>query len=92
MLINLYSHFAQRFIFTNGDFNHPGRNQNYIFAQVPYHRARKNLIKLMLGKIPEWRGSFSSKWLDKNLTENFDIFPLSMLFIKCFHSITNDYE
>jgi glycosyltransferase involved in cell wall biosynthesis len=82
MLINLYSHFAQRFIFTNGDFNHPDRNQNYIFAQVPYHRARKNLIKLMLGKIPEWRGSYSSKWLDKNLTENFDII-ISFIYSPC---------
>ena len=27
----------------------------------------------MLGKIPEWRGYYSSKWLDKNLNENFDI-------------------
>jgi glycosyltransferase involved in cell wall biosynthesis len=82
MLINLYSHFAQRFIFTNGDFNHPDRNQNYIFAQVPYHRARRNLIKLILGEIPEWRGSYSSKWLDKNLTENFDII-ISFIYSPC---------
>jgi len=82
MLINLYSHFAQRFIFTNGDFNHPDRNQNYIFAQVPYHRAKKNLIKLILGKIPEWRGRYSSKWLDKNLTENFDII-ISFIYSPC---------
>jgi len=82
MLINLYSRIAQRFIFTNGDFNHPDRNQNYIFAQVPYHRARKNLIKLMLGKIPEWRGNYSSKWLDENLTENFDII-ISFIYSPC---------
>jgi glycosyltransferase involved in cell wall biosynthesis len=82
MLINLYSHFAQRFIFTNGDFNYPDRNQNYIFAQVPYHRARKNLIKLILGKIPEWRGRYSSQWLNKNLTENFDII-ISFIYSPC---------
>jgi len=82
MLINLYSPFAQKFIFTNGDFNYPDRNQNYIFAQVPYHRARKNLIKLILGKIPEWRGKYSSKWLDKNLTENFDII-ISFIYSPC---------
>jgi len=82
MLINLYSHFAQKFIFTNGDFNHPDRNQSYIFAQVPYHRARKNLIKLMLGKIPEWRGKYSSRWLDKNLSENFDII-ISFIYSPC---------
>jgi glycosyltransferase involved in cell wall biosynthesis len=82
MLINLYSHFAQRFIFTNGDFNHPSINQNYIFAQVPYHRARKNLLKLMLGKIPEWRGYYSSRWLHENVTENFDII-VSFIYSPC---------
>jgi len=78
----MYSHFAKRFIFTNGDFNRPGRNQSYIFAQVPYHRARKNLIKLMLGKIPEWRGRYSSKWLKENVTDNFDI-VVSFIYSPC---------
>ena len=82
MLINLYSHFAQKFIFTNEDFNHYASNQNYTFAQVPYHGARKNLVKLMLGKIPEWRGNYSSKWLDKNLNENFDII-ISFVYSPC---------
>ena len=82
MLINLYSHFAKRFIFTNGDFNRPGRNQNYIFAQVPYHRAKKNLIQLILGKIPEWRGYYSSKWLNEHVTENFDII-VSFIYSPC---------
>ena len=31
MLVNLYSNFAQRFIFTNEDFNHSGKNKNYIW-------------------------------------------------------------
>ena len=82
MLINLYSHFAQRFIFTNGDFKDSISNNNYIFAQVPYHRARKNLVKLMLGNIPEWRGYYSSKWLDENVTENFDII-VSFIYSPC---------
>ena len=36
----------------------------------------------MLGKIPEWRGYYSSKWLDKNLTENFDII-ISFIYSPC---------
>lgn len=36
----------------------------------------------MLGKIPEWRGNYSSKWLDKNLTENFDII-VSFIYSPC---------
>jgi len=82
MLINLYANFAQSFIYTNGDFNYSGKNNNYIFAQVPYHRGRKNLLKLVLGKIPEWRGYYSSKWLDENVTENFDII-VSFIYSPC---------
>jgi len=36
----------------------------------------------MLGKIPEWRGRYSPKWLDKNLTENFDII-ISFIYSPC---------
>ena len=82
MLVNLYSNFAQRFIFTNEDFNHSGKNKNYIFAQVPYHRGRKNLFKLILGKIPEWRGYYSSQWLGGKVTGNFDII-VSFIYSPC---------
>ena len=82
MLVNLYSNFAQGFIFTNEDFNHSGKNKNYIFAQVPYHRGRKNLFKLLLGKIPEWRGYYSSQWLGGKVTGNFDII-VSFIYSPC---------
>lgn len=54
-------------IFTDESFKQAVTGKNHLFAQVPYHRARKYIIKFWLGKIPEWRNRFSQKWILKNL-------------------------
>ena len=79
---NLHRSLSQKIIFTDGDFKEFGEKKGYIFGQVPYHRGRKNLFKLLLGKIPEWRGIYSLKWLAQNVPEEFDI-VISFVYSPC---------
>lgn len=70
---NLYRGLSTKIIFTDRDFQKFGEKKGYTFGQVPYHRGRKNFLKFLVGKIPEWRGIYSLKWLTLNIPEDFDI-------------------
>ena len=79
---NLHRLLSKSIIFTDGDFKDFGEKKGYTYGQVPYHRSRKNLFKLILGKIPEWRGHYSLKWLSQNVPDEFDI-VLSFVYSPC---------
>ena len=60
-----------RVVYTDATFKEFGDKLGYLLAQVPYHPSGRYLLSFLAGKIPEWRGRYSSSWLKKNLSENF---------------------
>ena len=58
-------------VYTDAAFKEFGDSLGYLLAQVPYHPSGRFLISFLTGKIPEWRGRYSSSWLKKNLSEKF---------------------
>lgn len=58
-------------VYTDAAFKEFGDRLGYLLAQVPYHPAGRFLLPFLAGKIPEWRGRYSSSWLKKNLSEKF---------------------
>ncbi len=57
-------------LFTDAAFKEYGEKLGYTLAHVPFHKSKKFFIPFKLGKIPEWRGSFSKKWLLENSNGN----------------------
>ena len=70
---NFYQELDPKVIFTDGDFKEFGESRGYTFGQVPYHRGRKHFLKFLIGKIPEWRGCYSKKWLSKEIPQAYKI-------------------
>jgi glycosyltransferase involved in cell wall biosynthesis len=58
-------------VYTDADFKQFGDTLGYLLAQVPYHPAGRFLLPFLAGKIPEWRGRYSSSWFKKYLFEKF---------------------
>jgi len=58
-------------VYTDAAFKEFGDKLGYLLAQVPYHPSGRFLLSFLTGKIPEWRGGYSSSWLKKNLSEKF---------------------
>ena len=58
-------------LYTDAAFKQFGDKLGYLLAQVPYHPSGRFLFSFLAGKIPEWRGRYSSLWLKKNLSEKF---------------------
>ena len=58
-------------VYTDAAFKEFGDRLGYLLAQVPYHRSARFLLSLLTGKIPEWRGMYSSIWLKKHLSDKF---------------------
>jgi len=58
-------------VYTDAAFKQFGDKLGYLLAQVPYHPSGRFLLSFFAGKIPEWRGRFSSSWLKKHLSEKF---------------------
>jgi len=58
-------------VYTDAAFKEFGDKLGYLLAQVPYHPSGRFLFSFLAGKIPEWRGRYSSLWLKKNLSEKF---------------------
>lgn len=88
----LFKEIPHHVIYTDFDFKSIGDNLGYTFAQVPYHNSKKFLFSLFLGKIPEWRSQYSSKWLHRNIDDNFTIvyaFIYSTECLKYAHWIAN---
>ncbi|MBT7650875.1 MAG: hypothetical protein HN553_07875, partial [Opitutae bacterium] len=58
-------------VYTDAAFKEFGDRLGYLLAQVPYHPSGRFLLSFLAGKIPEWRGKYSSSWLKKHLSEKF---------------------
>ena len=60
-----------RVVFTDADFRQFGDKFGYLLAQVPYYPSGRFLLSFLIGKIPEWRGMYSSIWLKKHVSDKF---------------------
>ena len=69
----LFKYLKHCVVFTDHAFLKEKINSEYIHAQVPYHRSKKNLLSLLIGRIPEWRGFYSKLWLKRNIKQKFDV-------------------
>ena len=58
-------------VYTDAAFKEFGENLGYSLAQVPFHPSGRFLLPFLVGKIPEWRGMYSSSWLRKHLSDKF---------------------
>ena len=79
-------------VFTDADFKQFGDDLDFILAQVPYHPSGRFLIPFLSGKIPEWRGMYSSIWLTRHLLDKFSTvyaFVYSAECMKYAHWIAN---
>ena len=72
-----------RVVFTDADFKHFGDDIEYILAQVPYHPSGRFLIPFLTGKIPEWRGMYSSLWLTRHLLDKFSTVCAFVYSVEC---------
>jgi glycosyltransferase involved in cell wall biosynthesis len=82
-------------IYTDASFKQFGDKLGYLLAQVPYHPSGRFLFSFLAGKIPEWRGSYSSSWLHKNVSEQFSsvyAFVYSTECMKYAHWISKKYK
>ena len=61
-------------VYTDAAFKQFGDKLGYLLARVPYHPSGRFLLSFLAGKIPEWRGRFSSSWLKKHLSTNFPLY------------------
>ena len=60
-----------RVVYTDAAFKEFGDRLGYLLAQVPYHPSGRFLLSFLTGKIPEWRGRYSSSWLKRTFRKNF---------------------
>ena len=66
----LFQETDHQVLFTDAAFKEHGEKFKYTLAHVPFHKSKKFFIPFKFGKIPEWRGSFSKKWLLENSNGN----------------------
>ena len=67
----MFKEVEHQVVFTDADFKNFGENLGYLLAQVPYHPSGRFLLPFLAGKIPEWRGMYSSSWFKKHLKNKF---------------------
>jgi glycosyltransferase involved in cell wall biosynthesis len=67
----MFREIKHRVLYTDAAFKEFGEKHGYLLAQVPYHLASRYFLSFLAGKIPEWRGNYSSSWLKKHLTFKF---------------------
>ena len=67
----MFGEINHQVLYTDAAFKQFGEKHGYLLAQVPYHPSGRFLITFLAGKIPEWRGRYSSAWFKNNLTEQF---------------------
>lgn len=72
-LKNLFQNFNCKVVYTDKSFKNHSIPQNYVFAHCPNHKSKRLLPLFLLGLIPEWRGKYSSLWLNLFLRSNFDV-------------------
>ena len=89
----MFKEIDHQVLYTDAAFKQFGDKRGYLLAQVPYHPSGRFLLSLLAGKIPEWRGRYSSSWLKKNLSEKFSFvyaFVYSTECMKYAHWIANN--
>ena len=82
-------------IFTDAEFKAYAEKEEYVLAQVPNHKSRRLLFPYLLGKIPEWRGFYSSRWLsklDRNEFKALYVFNYSLDCLKFANWIAQKFE
>jgi glycosyltransferase involved in cell wall biosynthesis len=67
----MFKEIDHRVVYTDAAFKQFGDKCGYLLAQVPYHPSSRFFLSFLLGKIPEWRGRYSSLWFKKHLSEKF---------------------
>ena len=67
----MFREIKHQVLYTDANFKQFGDDLDFILAQVPYHPSGRFLISFLTGKIPEWRGMYSSIWLKKHLLDKF---------------------
>ena len=88
----MFKEISHHVIYTDFDFKSIGDDLGYTFAQVPQHKSKKYVLPFLLGKIPEWRSHYSSRWLDNQIDQDFTIvyaFIYSTVCLKYAHWIAN---
>ena len=67
----MFKEIDHRVVYTDAAFKQFGDKLGYLLAQVPYHSSGRFFLSFLAGKIPEWRGRYSSSWFKKHLSEKF---------------------
>ena len=88
----MFREIKHQVLYTDANFKQFGDDLDFILAQVPYHPSGRFLIPFLTGKIPEWRGMYSSIWLTRHLLDKFSTvyaFVYSAECMKYAHWIAN---
>jgi glycosyltransferase involved in cell wall biosynthesis len=67
----MFREIDHRVVYTDAAFKQFGGELGYLLAQVPYHPSGRFFLSFLAGKIPEWRGRYSSSWFKKHFSENY---------------------
>ena len=67
----MFKNIPHQVVYTDSAFKEFGDDLGFINAQVPYHPSGRFFLSFLMGKIPEWRGKYSSAWMLKRLTNKF---------------------
>lgn len=91
----MFKNIDHRVLYTDACFKSHGDNNGYILGQVPYHPAGRYLLSFFFGKIPEWRGKYSTLWIKKHLSNRFSsvyAFVYSPGCMKYAHWLASKYQ
>lgn len=67
----MFREIKHQVVYTDAAFKQYGDELGYTLAQVPYHPSGRFLLSFLAGKIPEWRGRYSSSWFKSHLPDKF---------------------
>ena len=67
----MFREISHQVVYTDASFKEFGDRRGYSLAQVPYHPSGRFLLSFLTGKIPEWRGRYSSSWFKEHLSGEF---------------------
>lgn len=67
----MFKEIDHQVVYTDAAFKQFGDKRGYLLAQVPYHKSGRLFFYYVMGKVPEWRGRYSSPWMLKRLNDKF---------------------
>jgi len=67
----MFKEIDHQVVYSDAAFKNWGDQNGFLLAQVPYHPSGRFLLPFLMGKIPEWRGKYSSSWMLKRLNDKF---------------------